>query len=139
MPKLYLVDVAEFFSLSFIVTFLHRSCSRKSSGGCPSENIALAIDMISASLVDLATDDWRRKFHAIGQWEDPVSKMIIMPDVEPARMMQDEHLHTHATLFDRHYQPELDDSVARKESRREEMKKNRQKRVARKCWMNDDE
>jgi hypothetical protein len=42
------------------------------------------MDMISASVVDLATDDWRREFHAIGQREAPDSKIIIMPDVERA-------------------------------------------------------
>ena len=83
-PLFKIASVAELSSLSFIVTFLSTSCSRKSSNGCPSEYTALAMEMVSASVVDLATDDWRREFHAIGQREDPDSKVIIMPDVERA-------------------------------------------------------
>ena len=83
-PLFKIVNVAELSSLSFIVTFLPVSCSRKSSNGCPSEYTALAMDMISASVVDLATDDWRREFHAIGQREDPDAKTINMPEVERA-------------------------------------------------------
>ena len=57
------------------------------------------MEMVSASVVDLATDDWRREFHAIGQREDPDSKIIIMPEVERRTpTSEDEHLQRVSTL-----------------------------------------
>ena len=83
-PECRMDKVAALSSLSRIVIWRPRSCPSKSGKGCPSENTAPAIEIISASVVERATDVWRREFHAIGQREAPEERKIIMPDVDRA-------------------------------------------------------
>jgi len=83
-PECRMDKVAALSSLSRIVIWRPRSCPSKSSKGYPSENTAPAIEIISASVVERATDVWRREFHAIGQREASEERKIIMPDVDRA-------------------------------------------------------
>ena len=64
-----------------IVILRPRNCLSKSSKGCPSENASQAIAIISLSVVERATDVWRR-VRGIGHCETTEERKLIMPNID---------------------------------------------------------